>query len=38
MTNIIGCEPDEIKIGQPVQVDFEPIDDSELKLPVFRPA
>ena len=38
MTNIVGCEPDELEIGQPVQVDFEPIDDSELKLPVFRPA
>ena len=38
MTNIVGCDPEAVKVGMAVQVDFEPIDDSELELPVFRPA
>ena len=38
MTNIVGCEPSNVFVGQAVVVDFEPVDDSELVLPVFRPA
>ena len=37
MTNITGCDPKDVKVGMAVQVDFEPIDDSDLALPVFRP-
>lgn len=36
-TNIVGCDNDEIYIGMPVEVVFEPIDD-EIHLPKFRPA
>ncbi len=35
MTNIIGCDPTEVAVDMPVQVDFDPIDDSDLVLPVF---
>jgi uncharacterized OB-fold protein len=35
-TNIIGCPPDEVTIGLPVEVQFEPHGD--LWLPMFRPA
>jgi uncharacterized OB-fold protein len=36
MTNIIGCEPDEVHIGMPVQVTFENHED--VWLPLFEPA
>jgi uncharacterized protein len=36
MTNIVGCEPDEIAIGMPVRVQFE--DRGEIFVPVFAPA
>jgi uncharacterized OB-fold protein len=36
MTNIVGCAPDEVRIGMPVQVTFEQYD--EVWLPVFEPA
>jgi len=35
--NVIGCDPGAVKIGMAVQVAFEPIDDSDMVLPVFRP-
>ncbi|OBF18813.1 3-ketoacyl-CoA thiolase [Mycobacterium kubicae] len=35
-TNIVECEPDELEIGQPVEVAFEHVDD--VWLPLFRPA
>lgn len=38
MTNIVGCEPDAVSVGMAVVADFEPIDDSDLSLPVFSPA
>jgi uncharacterized OB-fold protein len=34
-TNIVGCPPEDVYIGQPVEVDFEPWDD--VWIPVFRP-
>lgn len=37
VSNLIGCDPDAIRIGMPVQLSIESFDD-ELKLPVFRPA
>jgi uncharacterized OB-fold protein len=36
MTNIVGCDPDELAVGMPLQVDFR--DDGEVMVPVFRPA
>jgi uncharacterized OB-fold protein len=36
-TNIVDCDPDEVTIGMPVTVTFEPIDGA-LWVPVFRPA
>lgn len=35
-TNIVGCNEDELRIGMPLQVDFEHYED--VYLPVFRPA
>ncbi len=34
-TNIVGCDPDDVHIGQPVMVRFEPHDD--VWLPMFEP-
>ena len=36
MTNVVGCGFDEIEVGMPLQVDFEPISD-DFTIPVFRP-
>jgi uncharacterized OB-fold protein len=36
MTNIIGCDPDAVTIGMPVEVDFEDWGD-QFTLPQFRP-
>jgi uncharacterized protein len=36
MTNIVGCSPDEVAIGMPVQVEFR--EQGEAFVPVFRPA
>ena len=38
MTNIVGCEPADLQVGMAVRVAFEPIDDSEVVLPVFTPS
>jgi uncharacterized OB-fold protein len=35
VANVVGCEPDEVRIGMPVEVDFEP--HGEHAVPVFRP-
>lgn len=37
MTNIVGCEPDDLAIGMNLIVDFEQRTD-DLSVPVFRPA
>ncbi len=37
MSNVIGCDPDEVSIGMPVRVAFEPLT-PEIALPKFRPA
>ena len=39
-TNIVGCEPDEVSFGMPVQVVFEEYPDSRgnVWLPFFEPA
>ena len=36
MTNIVGCAPDDVRVGMPVQVAFEHHDD--VWLPLFEPA
>ena len=36
LTNIVGCDPDDVHIGMAVEVDFEEIENAT--LPVFRPA
>lgn len=38
ITNVTGCDPSDVEVGMSVQVDFEAIDDSDVVLPVFRPA
>jgi uncharacterized OB-fold protein len=35
MTNVVGCEPDEVDFGMPVQVTFEHHDD--VWVPLFEP-
>ena len=35
-TNVIGCPPEDVHIGMPVRVTFEPHDD--VWLPLFEPA
>lgn len=37
VSNIVGIDPKEVKIGMPVKVSIENVDE-ELKLPLFRPA
>lgn len=37
MTNIVGCDPAEVRCDMPVTVTFEPLDD-RITLPKFRPA
>lgn len=37
MTNIEGCEPDDLSVGMPVEVDFRSLTE-ELDAIVFRPA
>jgi uncharacterized OB-fold protein len=34
MTNIVGCEPKDVKVGMPVEVQWEPLSDGR-HLPVF---
>jgi uncharacterized OB-fold protein len=36
LTNIVGCAPDEVRVGMPVTVRFE--QHGEVYLPLFEPA
>ncbi|HUQ40713.1 MAG TPA: OB-fold domain-containing protein [Acidimicrobiales bacterium] len=36
MTNIVGCEPSEVKVGMAVRIRWEPQDDGR-HLPLFEP-
>ena len=36
ITNIVGCEPEEVFVEMPLQLEFEPLT-SEIALPQFRP-
>ena len=37
-TNIVHCAPDDVTIGMPVQVVFEPHAEEEVWIPLFEPA
>jgi uncharacterized OB-fold protein len=37
MTNIVGCEPDHVRVGMPVEVTFEQLT-ADLTVPQVRPA
>jgi uncharacterized OB-fold protein len=37
VTNVVGCEPNEVRVGQRVEEVFERIDES-VTLPKFKPA
>ena len=37
LTNIVGCDPDEVYSEMPVEVVFEPLN-AEISLPKFKPA
>jgi uncharacterized OB-fold protein len=39
MTNIVGCDPDDVVIGMPVRVVFDPVDGIDgIAVPRFSPA
>lgn len=38
LTNLVGVDPAEVRIGRRVQVTFLPTDDEEIRLPAFSPA
>jgi uncharacterized OB-fold protein len=35
LTNVVACPPDEVRIGMPVEVVFDPVTD-EITMPMFR--
>ena len=37
MTNIVGCDPEDVRIGMPVRVRFEAVSD-DASVPLFEPA
>jgi hypothetical protein len=37
LTHVVGCAPDDVRIGLPVRAEFRTASDS-LGVPVFRPA
>ena len=37
LTNIVGCAPDAVRIGMPVEVVFEDVT-PEMTLPKFKPS
>lgn len=36
LTNVVGCKPDEVKIGMPVEVTFEDVNE-DIAIPRFKP-
>ena len=36
MTNVVGCPPESVTVGMPVQVTWEPLSDGR-NLPLFEP-
>jgi hypothetical protein len=37
VTNLVGCDPADLEVGMAVEARFEPIDDTDMLLPVFTP-
>ncbi|MBC8188716.1 MAG: Zn-ribbon domain-containing OB-fold protein [Proteobacteria bacterium] len=37
VTNIVGCDPADVEVGMAVEFTPEPIDDTDMVLPVFSP-
>jgi uncharacterized OB-fold protein len=37
-TNVVNCRPEDVEIGMPVRVLFEPHVDEEVWIPLFEPA
>ncbi len=37
VSNVVGCDPDQVRIGMPVELSIESVDE-QMKLPLFRPA
>jgi uncharacterized OB-fold protein len=37
MTNVVGCAPEDVKIGMPVQVEYDDVT-PEITLAKFKPA
>ena len=37
LTNIVGCDPESVTIGMPVEVTFEDVT-PEVSVPLFKPA
>ncbi len=37
MSNVVRCDPAEVRVGMTVTVAFEAVDDSDILLPVFVP-
>ncbi len=38
VTNIVGCDPADVEVGMAVEATFEPIDETDMVLPVFTPS
>jgi uncharacterized OB-fold protein len=36
LSNVVGCAPEQVRIGMPVRVEFVDVSD-DVSLPVFRP-
>jgi uncharacterized OB-fold protein len=36
MSNLVGCEPDDARVGMRVRVKFEPVSD-DASVPLFEP-
>jgi hypothetical protein len=37
LSNVVGCDPQSVKVGQPVRLTWESLSDGR-NLPVFQPA
>ena len=37
MTNLIDCDPEDVAVGDEVEVRFEPAEDGDIAIPVFEP-
>lgn len=35
MTNVVDCDPDDVEVGSPVEVQYVPAEDGDIAVPVF---